>query len=61
MRKYAIALFAALALSACDDFSSYRYPCQDPVNFNSKECTPPVCEADGSCTKYLLDIKLKGE
>jgi hypothetical protein len=46
-----IALFA-LTLGACSD--SYRYPCQDPANFNSPACQPPACEANGTCTKYLI-------
>lgn len=37
-------------------FSSdrYRYPCQDPANWHEDGCYPPECEADGTCTKYLL-------
>ena len=34
----------------------YRYPCQDPANWESVECQPPACEAMGLCTKYLIDI-----
>ena len=34
----------------------YRYPCQNPDNWNTDECEPPACEAMGLCTKYLLDI-----
>lgn len=45
----------ALALIACSD--SYRYPCQDPANHFKTQCLPPACEANGTCTKYLL----KGE
>ena len=39
-------------------FSSdrYRYPCQDPENWNSPQCNPPLCEASSTCTKYLVDI-----
>jgi hypothetical protein len=33
---------------------SYRYPCQDPANFGSVECLPPICEADGTCTELLI-------
>jgi len=32
----------------------YRYPCQDPANFASEECMPPVCEANGTCPEYLM-------
>lgn len=32
----------------------YRYPCQDPANWNKQDCKPPVCDANGSCTKHLI-------
>ena len=51
--KYMI-IFLAL-LTGCSE--SYRFPCQDPANWNKVHCNPPVCEADGTCTKYLI----KGE
>jgi hypothetical protein len=47
-------LFATmtLVLAGCTD--SYRFPCQDPANHDKVHCNPPVCEANGTCTKYLL-------
>lgn len=47
-----VALFASIVLVGCAD--SYRFPCQDPKNYSTAACQPPVCEADGTCTKYLL-------
>ena len=47
-----LSVFLLLALSGCSD--RYRYPCQDPANQTKQECTPPECEADGTCAKYLL-------
>ena len=44
---------AVFAIAGCSD--QYRYPCQDPENQASKECNPPVCEADGTCTEYLVE------
>lgn len=35
---------------------SYRYPCQDPLNFGAPECEPPICLADGTCTDMLLKV-----
>ena len=32
----------------------YRYACQDPDNWELPKCNPPICEADGACTKDLL-------
>jgi hypothetical protein len=48
--KYATLL--VLLLAGCQD--AFRYPCQDPANHHKAECNPPACEADGTCTKYLL-------
>ena len=45
---------AVFAIAGCSD--QYRYPCQDPANQNSKECNPPECVADGTCTDYLVEI-----
>lgn len=48
------ATILALALSACGYDGYYRYPCQDPANWGTTECVPPVCEAAGTCTTDLL-------
>jgi hypothetical protein len=50
--KKLILLGAFLTLAGCYD--TYRYPCQDPDNHHKPQCQPPACEADGTCTKYLL-------
>jgi hypothetical protein len=52
-----IAVLLALSLTSCtnpEGLNRYRYPCQDPVNWEKAECNPPVCEASGLCTKDLL-------
>jgi hypothetical protein len=41
-----------LVLAGCQD--RFRYECQDPMNWSKSDCQPPKCEADGTCTKYLL-------
>jgi len=43
-----------LLLSGCGWSGYYRYPCQDPANWNATECKPPICTADGWCTPDLL-------
>lgn len=43
-----------LTFSSCGYDGSYRYSCQDPDNWGAKECTPPLCSADGNCTETLL-------
>lgn len=48
------AVILAIGVSACGYDGSYRYPCQDPANWQNAECNPPICEAEGTCTKDLL-------
>lgn len=48
---------ASLLLSSCGNYDFkeiYRYPCQDPVNWETEDCKPPKCEAWGGCTKDVL-------
>ena len=40
--------------SSCGYDGSYRYSCQDPENWGTKECEPPICLVDGNCTETLL-------
>jgi hypothetical protein len=54
MKKLIVFTFAALAVSACGYDGGYRYPCQDPNNWESKECNPPICKVNGACTEDLL-------
>jgi hypothetical protein len=52
-----LAVLLTTSLSGCSNpegLNRYRYPCQDPVNWEKAECNPPVCEASGLCTKDLL-------
>lgn len=45
----------AVFILAGDGF--YRYPCQDPLNFNKPECNVPLCLADESCTSMLINLE----
>ena len=55
-RITAIALSGLLVLSltSCGYEGFYRYPCQDPANWEKAECNPPICEATGTCTKDVI-------
>ena len=55
-RITAIALSSLLMLSltGCGYQGFYRYPCQDPANWEKAECNPPICEATGTCTKDVI-------
>jgi len=39
-------------LSACED--RYRYTCQNPDNFELKECQKPRCLFTQTCPEYLV-------
>ena len=51
----ALACLLMLSLTGCD-WNRYRYPCQDPKNWETAECTPPECEASQTCTKDVIKI-----
>jgi hypothetical protein len=53
--KKLLLLGALLTLAGCQD--RYRYTCQDPANHFKQQCLPPACEANGTCTKYLIGEK----
>ena len=41
-------IFLVLSLLAgCED--RFRYPCQDPKNWDIPECKPPICTSTGTC------------
>ena len=40
-------LLIFLALAGCQD--RFRYPCQDPKNWEATECKPPICTATATC------------
>jgi hypothetical protein len=44
----------AFTLSGCGYDGHFRYPCQDPDNWENAECKPPICNAFGTCTTDLL-------
>lgn len=41
----------ALLLVSCSDM--YRYPCQNPDNWEHKVCKRPYCSANGTCPEDL--------
>jgi predicted small lipoprotein YifL len=43
-----------LMLSACGYDGSFRYPCQDPANWENDECKPPICIVNGACPEDLV-------
>jgi hypothetical protein len=53
--KAILILSVAFLLAGCN--SQYRYPCQDPANWDKDECNNQVCKAEGDCTSDLLAPK----
>ena len=47
-----LSAFAVSNLGGCQ--ARYRYPCQDPVNWNKVECNNDACRAEGDCTNHVL-------
>lgn len=45
-------LMALVLLTACED--RFRYPCQDPQNWEKTECKPPICTATATCPEQLV-------
>jgi len=53
LRIIGLVLFTAL-LTGCGYDGHYRYPCQDPENWENAECKPPLCTAAGACPEDLV-------
>jgi len=60
--KTILAMFAVLLIAGCGNPERYRYPCQDPENWEKKECKKPYCSANGTCPEDLHHyVKKKAE
>lgn len=52
--KYLILLlFFPLALAMCSG-DRYRYPCQDPANWDKELCQKPLCEVNRTCPDLIF-------
>lgn len=49
IRIFLMSSVLAVWLAGCGYDGSYRYECQDPTNWESAECKPPICTASGTC------------
>jgi len=43
-----------LVLAGCGYDGHFRYPCQDPANWEKVECKPPICTVNGACPEDLV-------
>ena len=55
LRILLVSTTLALGLSGCGYDGHYRYPCQNPENWESAECKPPICTANGACPEDLAE------
>ena len=53
-RLLVVLAISTLLLSSCGYSGFYRYPCQDPTNWETPECKPPVCSTAGTCPVDLV-------
>jgi hypothetical protein len=52
-----ICCIALVLLVGCQD--RFRYPCQNPDNWQNVECKPPICTATGTCPEQLVKPELE--
>ena len=51
MRTFLIML-SLLAATGCEQ--AFRYPCQDPGNWQAPECQRPICEVNRDCPDLIF-------
>lgn len=51
MKKLAIIL-PFLLLAGCE--AHYRYPCQDPENWDKPRCQKPLCDINRECPEHIF-------
>jgi hypothetical protein len=60
MKRVVVLIVVALVsltigfLSGCGYDGYYRYPCQNPANFELSECKPPMCNYNDQCSVDLI-------
>ncbi|NBW58210.1 hypothetical protein EB118_17065 [bacterium] len=54
-----LVLLLALLISGCSDY--YRYPCQNPENWDKDICKKPYCDINKSCPEHIFKEEAKKE
>lgn len=49
-----ILLLLPLALAYFSDGERYRYPCQNPANWEKEMCKMPLCEVNRTCPEHIF-------
>ncbi len=47
-------LLLPLALAYCSDGERFRYPCQNPSNWDSEMCKMPLCDVTRTCPEHIF-------
>ena len=53
-RTRVTAAVVLLAATGCGYDGDYRYPCQDPDEWDSPDCQSPRCDVWGACPEDLV-------
>ena len=49
-----VLLLLPLALAYCSDGERFRYPCQNPDNWDKAICKLPVCDVTRTCPEHIF-------
>ena len=55
--KHLVLLSICLIILGCEN--NYRYPCQDPENWELKQCKKPICEVNRDCPEYIFKKEMQ--
>ena len=53
VRWLLLLLVLPLGLSMCSE-ERFRYPCQDPANWDKDICKMPLCDVNRSCPEHIF-------
>jgi predicted small lipoprotein YifL len=54
IKRLILSALLVFSLTGCGYDGHFRYPCQDPTNWEKEECKPPVCTATQTCPVDLV-------
>jgi hypothetical protein len=52
--RYTLAILCLPVLFAAGCEERYRYPCQDPKNWDQPQCQKPLCEVHRQCPELIF-------
>jgi predicted small lipoprotein YifL len=54
IKRLTLSALLVFSLTGCGYEGQFRYPCQDPKNWETAECKPPICTSTGTCPVDLV-------